>query len=227
MNEGRKRALASYIKNRELLKGEVIQLIAKLKIEGSEERDLFKKFLEENIAKNDLIDNVATFTIMDILKELYYPNAIEDDFDQLFLEVLYGESYEVFDTGFDTDHLLLYENDFSCLGAFSGNAFAFNFNKENPEIVYIDHSEVYASEDDLEELYSEHYGFYFDHDTNSYVNENGLLLDKIYDEDGNYNIHSEYIIAYLNEIPSRGLSYHSFANYVIEKMTSKYVELFQ
>lgn len=96
-----------------------------------------------------------------------------------------------------------------------GSAFVFDMNQEPPQIKYADHETTYTRLDSLDELYSEMYGFWWDKGRGAYVNREGLDVDKVKDDEGNYRLDSPYVKQYLAEaLESTGQS--TFLGYLIE-----------
>ena len=225
MEDKIKSILDRYLASKQSLKNEIIELITLLKDESqTHERKEFVSFFQANQNDSTLITGPSTKMIMAILTELGFPQAM-DSFDELFMEVL-GVDKESHPLGFDSYHTLFDYNDFYDICGADGNIYAINFNLDNPTIIYIDHSAQECNEEHLEDLYSDHYGFWFDSDKGVYINPKGLLLDEIFDSEGEYNISSQYITDYLNTLPNKGYSYHTLVNYVITQMQPKYEELF-
>lgn len=78
----------------------------------------------------------------------------------------------------------------------SGNDFAFDVNEPGNQIRIFDHN-GYITPDWISDIYSEVFDFYFDDETNEYVNPENLDISIIFDENGEYRADAIYIKNYL------------------------------
>lgn len=78
----------------------------------------------------------------------------------------------------------------------SGNDFAFDTKEGGSEIRIFDHN-GYITPEWISDIYSEVFDFYFDDETNEYVNPEDLDVSLIFDENGEYKADAVYIKNYL------------------------------
>lgn len=78
----------------------------------------------------------------------------------------------------------------------SGNDFAFDVSEGGNQIRIFDHN-GYITPEWISDIYSEVYDFYFDDETNEYVNPEDLDVSLIFDENGEYKADAVYIKNYL------------------------------
>lgn len=78
-----------------------------------------------------------------------------------------------------------------------GGAFVYDMNEPGHPLKYIDGA--VTSSDELEDLYSEYYGFYYDEDEESWENEKNLVKKYIYNDKGEFDPQSKYVKAYLKK----------------------------
>lgn len=78
----------------------------------------------------------------------------------------------------------------------SGNDFTFDTNELGNPIRVFNH-DGYVTSDSISDIYSEVFDFYFDDETNEYINPGGLDISLIFDEDGEYRVDTVYIKNYL------------------------------
>ncbi|MCX8525608.1 hypothetical protein OF897_16970 [Chryseobacterium formosus] len=88
----------------------------------------------------------------------------------------------------------------------SGNDFAFDVNEGISPIRIFDHN-GYITPDWISNIYSDVFNFYFDDETNEYVNPENLDISIIFDENGEYRADAIYIKNYCFDIEKLALSY--------------------
>lgn len=225
----KKELIETFFQNKEALTTHISAFLEQLK---SEEplREKFILYAVEQVNQQALLNIPSKELVLSILQELNFPNHLYHYFD-LYYAILEKVGYDLDNDGGDGWHVLTDdENNFQTIGMFQADLFVFDYNLDNPEVTLCSHDSVPSSEDAIPILYEDNYGFWFNEETEMLHNPNNLLLDKIFDEEGEYIYDSPYILAFLtgedSGLKKLGFSYHTFVNFVLLETKDQYTKLF-
>ena len=238
-----KETINDYVQKKEVFKKELIKILSKI---NNDSHNNYESFVEFCINSNAVYHvnewkptSMEEQLILDILSdELDFPNNITNytkAFAALYIKMGMIDSHDAENSnyeipGFDSTYELLEYHDFECLGyTSSGDVIAINTQSKLPKICYFSHEATFTNSELLEEMYGECYSFY-DNGDGTFENDNHLLIDKIYDSEGNFMDGSIYVKKMLNEddeIEELDYSYPTFIAYLAYASQALYIDLFK
>lgn len=234
-----KKQRAQFVKNKQALKEHLVSILKEIK--NGSKTDL-NEFIDFSLTNGRINESYGKWKSSSVEEELIFDLLINDigilnEFDnytEAFAHLLIKDglidSLDAQEPNYELPgYELLDDHGFECLGYTSGGD-VIAINMYNKKIVFFNHEATYTSSEHLEEMYSEFYEFYFDDEENSFDNENNLLIDKVYNSEGNFDTSSPYIKKMLNEDDEIGeldFSYLTIVAYAIHKSHDLYRELFE
>ena len=225
MTDQAKEAFHLFIEKKKRFKSELEQLLLRLK-NNEEEQKNFVHF-SNHTDTSCINESNAKHLVLDLLEELDFPSKLRE-YTDLYYKSLQDSGYMMHEGCDNWQDLVSDYNGFIGIGVADGDYFCIDFNEENPTVKVADPGSHYSRSELIEAIYSEVYDFYFDKKTNEFYNKNHLPIDKIFDEDGDFDSGSKYVQKYLSEdLDKMKYSYQTFVDYIILKTEVHYTQIFQ